>query len=319
MSHTNTPEVQLASGERPSVQTGTCFGYGFLSSERLEYLRPGTGSPLVISRQDETAGMHDVRLLQTWERLPGKRREIALYATRAGYLVSIENVDFFHITPDTSTISATSSAPNRVFETLLFATPVAVLVTQRGDLVLHAASVDIDGNGVLVVARTGTGKSSTAAALHLAGHRVLSDDASACSTRRGSTPAILPGPAVIRLRDVPAADLADTYVTHDDGQKTHHAIAHERRGDGRPVHLRAIVFLRTMPTMRVDHIPVSEAIKSLWSTSFYIPTDEGRTTCFRGIVDLATSTPAWTIARPLETTTLDWVVRRIESIARGEQ
>lgn len=108
--------------------------------------------------------------------------------------------------------------------------------------------------------------------------------------------------------------MEDTYVAYGDGQKTHFGIAAHRRGSGAPVQLRAIVFLRTDTTTHSDRVPIPEVVRDLWSASFYLSEDDARAACFQGVVALATSTPAWNIRRPLEMTTLEWVVWEIESI-----
>jgi hypothetical protein len=59
----------------------------------------------------------------------------------------------------------------------ILGTVLTVLLYQRGTLALHGSAVAI-GNAVIgVIAPSGTGKSSTAAALYDRGHRLLSDDA----------------------------------------------------------------------------------------------------------------------------------------------
>jgi len=55
-------------------------------------------------------------------------------------------------------------------------TLLAVLLYQRGYLVLHASAVEVNGNAVMILGDVGAGKSSTAAALYQRGHRILADD-----------------------------------------------------------------------------------------------------------------------------------------------
>jgi len=58
----------------------------------------------------------------------------------------------------------------------LLGSVMAVLLHQRGRLVLHGSSVSIGGEAVAILGSSGSGKSTIAAALHSRGHEVLSDD-----------------------------------------------------------------------------------------------------------------------------------------------
>lgn len=59
------------------------------------------------------------------------------------------------------------------------------LIAADGDLVLHGASVAIDGRLAVFLGETGSGKSTLAASLHARGHRLLGDDAVIISEKDG--------------------------------------------------------------------------------------------------------------------------------------
>jgi hypothetical protein len=75
-----------------------------------------------------------------------------------------------------------------------------VLAIQRELLFLHAASVGIDGAGILVVGPTGSGKTTTALALGARGHAYFGDDMAAIRTASAellvfrTTASVRPGP-----------------------------------------------------------------------------------------------------------------------------
>ena len=97
-------------------------------------------------------------------------RRVALYRLKDGKEVSIQ----------------TSPTQNlRQVRLYILGTILTVLLYQRGMLVLHGSAVRIGDRAVGVIAPSGTGKSSTAAALYDKGYELLSDDAIALEFRDG--------------------------------------------------------------------------------------------------------------------------------------
>lgn len=80
------------------------------------------------------------------------------------------------------------------------ATPLGVLILQHGNLPMHAASLVAPGatSATLLCADSGTGKSTTAAALCLRGWTILADDLTQVA-RRNDKLVALPGWATIKL------------------------------------------------------------------------------------------------------------------------
>ncbi|NEO94707.1 MAG: hypothetical protein F6K56_32770 [Moorea sp. SIO3G5] len=68
----------------------------------------------------------------------------------------------------------------------LVGTVMAILLYQRGLLVLHASVVNINGGAVVFLGNSGEGKSSIAAALHTQGYRIITDDVAPVSLNQGT-------------------------------------------------------------------------------------------------------------------------------------
>lgn len=81
---------------------------------------------------------------------------------------------------------------------------MALLLHQRGLLVLHASAIAVAGRGAIFMGDKGAGKSTTASALIRAGHDLLTDDVVALDLANPATPMIVPGFPQIKL----AADAA---------------------------------------------------------------------------------------------------------------
>lgn len=87
---------------------------------------------------------------------------------------------------------------------------MAVLLHLRGMLVLHASAVAIGGHSAIFLGDKQAGKSTTAAALVGAGHRLIADDVLAIQFPETDGPSIAPGFPHLKLdTDVAAAVIGD--------------------------------------------------------------------------------------------------------------
>jgi hypothetical protein len=302
---------------RPAA-VGTCYGFEVVSSLEFEYLRGGTGDRLRI---DEATTGRPVRsggvILKTWRAVPGQRAETRLLTDERTFLVEIGSDHWFGVDPDALRIEVSPTSDPRLREILLWTTPAAVSVTARGDLALHASAVEIGGRAVLVSAPSGHGKTTTAAAFFAAGYRMLTDDFSCC--RVGEQPAVLPGPALLRVHQDVAARLGlerlglrDVWRTRAENSKRHMVLPPRARGDGGPVPLSAVVFLREATGgIDLERADQADALRDLWSLSFHLPGAAHEKRCFQALADLVARVPVWNLARELDWLSLPNVIERI--------
>ncbi|MEO5929563.1 MAG: hypothetical protein ABIR47_06500 [Candidatus Kapaibacterium sp.] len=88
----------------------------------------------------------------------------------------------------------------RVLRSLVMGPFMAMLLHQRGMLVLHGSGVEVDGRAIGFLGDSGQGKSTTAAALIAAGHRLISDDLLPVSVDTNHRIAsVAPGPTFLKL------------------------------------------------------------------------------------------------------------------------
>ncbi|WP_424099926.1 hypothetical protein [Moorena producens] len=87
-------------------------------------------------------------------------------------------------------------------QTALVGTVMAILLYQRGLLVLHASVVNINGGAVVFLGDSGEGKSSIAAALHSQGYRIITDDVAPVTLDQGTAKVASSFPQIKLTREV---------------------------------------------------------------------------------------------------------------------
>jgi hypothetical protein len=290
---------------------GTCFGYGVRSSLAFRYLRGGTGPPLAVSNTADDSAEPDERLVLEWPPISGRQLHARLYHDEV-FRLWIAEVGWFTIDPRVPSIALPEAEDTVRREERLWGIPSVVAFLHRGDTPLHAAAVEVNGDAVLLAGPSRFGKTTLAAGFHGAGFRILAEDL--CCLRAGPDAAVVPGPAMLRLRrDVAdALRLPAVERVGEDEDRIHLALGGEARGDCAPVPIRGIVLLRESTNgLSLERVPAAEAIPELWTLSFRLPTEADRARCFKDVAGLADAVPVWNLARPLDLRSLAATVRYI--------
>lgn len=188
----------------------------------------------------------------------GRRRSLSFARVEDGYLVRAHGLADFHVAAggDAVRCDPHGECPLATLRHLLLDQVLPLVLGLEGSLVLHASGVHVDGLGVVAFAGpAGAGKSSLAAAMGLAGHRIVSDD-SLLVRRRGDRPVVVPGYPGARLwRDAARGlglPLAGAAVAHYTSKRRVDAAALPFRAAPAPL---AAIFVMGQRTAR----PVSPA------------------------------------------------------------
>lgn len=296
---------------------GGCFGYDIRSELEFAYLRAGgSGEPLEITAESVSdEGIGDP--LKVW-RPPRFPTHVRLYEADGTYQLWIADAGWFRLDPGRSRLVVPPDGDPLRREERIWSLPMVLSFLSRGDVPLHAASVEVAGEALILAAPGHFGKTTLAAAFAAAGYRVLSEDVTC--VRPGIEPAVVPGPAMLRVR----RDVADRFsvpgtveLGRDDDRV--HLVLETKRGDCAPVPLTGIAFLQHADSEpRVGEVQEVQAVRDLWALSFNLPTEEDRRRSFRAVAALASGVAAWRLGRRLRLADLQASVEiLVETVARG--
>ena len=202
----------------------------------------------------------------------------------------------------------------------IIGTAIAILLYQRGNLVLHASSLNINGQAVAFLGFSGTGKSSIAAALHTRGYGVLADDVSVIKLI-DEKPVVIPGFPQIKLSlesaeaigcDIDASMLLDN-VDDKYGYRLNHGFTNTplplQRIYVLEENLSAGIELLSQQTAAIKFISLS--IPTLW-TQLKDPNH------FKQCINLAKFVPTYTLKRNSTIQTLPKFAELVDGHIRGE-
>ena len=239
-------------------------------------------------------------LLLEWTPTPALPFEGRLYRDDGCFRLWVADAGWFVVDTDEPSV-ALPDEPNVVRrEERLWSVPAILCFVARGDLHLHAAAVEVDGEAIVIAAPRTYGKTTLAAAFLSSGYRLLSEDV--VCVRSSGVPLVVPGPAMLRVRrDVAERlEIRNAKPVGEPDDRVHFAVDAKARGDCRPLPIRAIVLLRhTEDRLRMEAVRPMDAVRDLWSLSFRLPTESARARCFERLVDLARSVPIRNLYRPL--------------------
>ncbi|MBW4641175.1 MAG: hypothetical protein KME05_23765 [Gloeocapsa sp. UFS-A4-WI-NPMV-4B04] len=150
----------------------------------------------------------------------------------------------------------------RLIRLYIVGTVMAVLLYQRGLLVLHGSVVDVNGAAIAFLGKSGAGKSSTAAAMHKYGYKLLADDVAAI--KLDSTATVFPGFPQIKLSSEAAVSLGyDTEALSLYPVTEKHGYRLQQEFPQVPLPLKCIYVLADEPEFDIEILRPQEAVIEL--------------------------------------------------------
>ena len=297
----------------------SCFGFQVRSAYPFRFVRNGGGDDaLEIIETDEPIAAEESTLLYEWTLRDQDRSVNArLFGAEGLFQFWTSDAGWYRIDPTARRIEMGQHDDDIRREQRLWGIPAVLCAKDRGDFAVHAAAVEVDGSAILLAAPGRFGKTTLALAFHRRGYRLLTEDTACCSLSAG--PLLFPGPACIRLRPdmFDGQAPAGTTVAAVRRDRIHLALDSDRKGDGRPVPIKALLFLREAGNgTYLEPVKKSEALPDLWALTFRFQTDAERRRVFQDLARLATIVPVWNLHRPLQLDALDDVVTLVAENCR---
>ena len=295
---------------------GSCFGFTVQSDLPFRFLRKGPGSEtLQVIRSSKPLDGADATLLYEWT-IRDEAASVAarLYRADGFFYFWTSDAGWYRVDPRARRIEISDHPDELRREQRLWGVPTALCVKDRGDLAIHAATVEAKGSAIVLAAPGRFGKTTLALAFHRNGYRLLTEDTTCCTLRPG--PMVFPGPTSVRLRPdmFEGAPPRGTNIAAVRDDRVHLMLDADRAGNGRPVPIAALVFLReSADDVRLDRVGAVEALPDLWTLTLRFQTDAERRDAFRQLTQLAANVPIWNLHRPFQVGTLDQVVDTLVS------
>ena len=197
---------------------------------------------------------------------------------------------------------------------------LALILLQRGRLVLHGSAIAVSGSAVAFVGGNGWGKSTIAAALHNRGHHMVTDDVMATDIGSGC-PMVIPSfpqfklwpQAVTTLENVPET----LPLVLSSSEKR--ALRVARRFAQTSLHLKRLYVLAKRPTLEIEPLSPRQALAELMRHSYGARFGKqflqimGTTRFFTQCASLANSVQVCRLKRPPSLPELNELARFVEA------
>ncbi len=230
-------------------------------------------------------------------------------------VLSLKDVGVFLIREGREiTVIPASGAEESLLRLYLVGNIMAILLYQRGLLVLHASAVEVNGHAVAFLGGSGSGKSSMAAALCARGHAIIADDVTAVKVKPNAS-LVFPGFPQLKLSEEAAAalgyDASSLFLLHPQEEKLGCRVVERFSQATRP--LERIYVLAQDTPQTIELIRPQEAVIELIRHSY--PTrllQDGGASHFLQCGHLAKQVPFYRITRPLSLPSLPELATQVE-------
>ena len=327
----NLPELSLVTSRRHrsslprpgenSAQMHSYFAYGLGIHSLLplpEFMAaPDVEADVVIKLGNVNQSLPDLRKARSSFHMTATPQEACLFWDRLGTFLVRNGREII--------IEPFPRAEERLLRLPLWGAVLAVLLHQRGLLVLHASAVGINGSAVAFIGGKGQGKSTTAATIYARGHKLLADDVVALDMNNSGGPMVLSGIPQFKLWPEAVSSLGDNpemFPQIFSGcEKRARRVTDRFSQTSLP--LKGIYALSEGPTPEIKFLSPQEGIVQLIRNSYMARFGKrllhgaGASTHLHQCTLVANSVPVYGLDRPRSLSLLPSVARLVEAQLEG--
>jgi hypothetical protein len=293
----------------------TAYGLGISSVLPLPELMPGA-SPADVAIRRGTVDRSPAEAASPRPCFRATAEEAGLHWAQVGTLLIRRGEEIV--------VEPIPDVDKHLFRLYILGPALALLLHQRGFLVLHASAVAVEGGAVAFLGGSGWGKSTMAAALHKRGHAIVTDDVLAVDAGSGGSPIVLPGFPRLKLWPDAAASLGDVPEMLP---RLHPSWEKRSRRDSRgfpqkPLPLERVYVLAEGTHPEIEAIQPQEAFVELVRHSFVarlLQATGAATTHFYQCAELVRAVPIRRLRAPRALSALPDLARLIEEDVAGGQ
>ena len=247
------------------------YGYEVESPLGFTLLRSGAGERgrLIIEPTSEEELIGRAGELVWWSEVDGSRYVLA--NVPGGTLGWCSTSGAYLTEPAAARLRVVRQGSQENWEHRLGAVMAPLLLAGRGDLSLHAATIETEAGALVVCGPSGRGKSTLAAALATAGAAIASEDGTVISDL-DTAPRAWPGLTGVRLTGPAMRALGVPSVNGGPENKARRLLTHDGAESGsRPIPVGAVLVLRQRGGSAVSIRPLDpiDALPAVMPSAIY--------------------------------------------------
>lgn len=192
------------------------------------------------------------------------------YRIRPGKIhLSWSEVGSFRLTNGKITIDPSDDVDDNILKEVLLGPVFAVLLYQRGNLVLHASAVNFEGNAIAFLGYAGYGKSTLSIKMYEKGHSLITDDILPVILDDNHLPVTYPSFPMIKLEaDVLSGNMENFQIMKKDSPLDKNYYFLSDNFSTTPIPLKTAYIIKRSEKVGIEELDLQNALKELLPHSY---------------------------------------------------
>ena len=192
------------------------------------------------------------------------------YRIRPGKIhLSWSEVGSFRLINSKITIEPSDDVDDNILREVLLGPVFAVLLYQRGNLVLHASAVNVEGSAIAFLGYAGYGKSTLSLKMYEKGHSLITDDILRVILDDNHLPVVYPSFPMIKLEsDVLSGNRENLKIMKKDSHLDKKYYFLPKNFSTAPIPLKTAYVLKRSDKVGIEELDLQNALRELLPHSY---------------------------------------------------